>query len=157
MKSIKFPGCNTEIGKGQPEYNVVHAIHFPGVEGEILACYELTDEEVERIRQDKKLYYTRLTFNQSFQPFKIAVDIDDDQIIDPRLPSIPAAPKDVEELHKTIEMILTGQVKSRFEGRNLDDLVQVAGFLEWVVTGNKTALFTSFLRMIEAGIINEKP
>lgn len=34
MKSIKFEGCNLEIGKGQTEYNVIHALGVPGPEGE---------------------------------------------------------------------------------------------------------------------------
>jgi hypothetical protein len=77
MKSIKFPGCNLEIGKGQPEYNVIHAMQMPGPEGEIIACYELTDEEIEQILRTRKIYYSRLTFHQKFQPMRLFTELSD--------------------------------------------------------------------------------
>lgn len=72
-----------EIGKNQPEYSVLHAAKIPGPEQELLMCFELTDEEIEHIRQTKRIYYTRLTFGakchkcqeqQAFQPMKIFVN-----------------------------------------------------------------------------------
>lgn len=78
MKSIKFPGANLEIGKGQEDiYNVLHAMILPGPEGELIMCFELTDEEIEQISKNKKIYYSRLTFHQpGFQPMRLMIDLD---------------------------------------------------------------------------------
>lgn len=77
MKSIKFEGCNLEIGKGQAEYNVIHGMHFPSNEGEIIACFELSDEELEKINKTKKIYYSRWTFGSPFQPMRLFTDLSD--------------------------------------------------------------------------------
>lgn len=78
MQSIKFPGATLEIGKGQEDvYNVLHAMPQPGTEGEVIMCFELTDEEIEKIKETKKLWYFRWTFNQPFQPMKLAVNLED--------------------------------------------------------------------------------
>jgi hypothetical protein len=75
MKSIKLPCMTLEIGKGQPEYSVLHAAKIPGPEGELLMCFELTDEEIAEIQRTKHIYYSRLTFEnkcracQAPQPF----------------------------------------------------------------------------------------
>jgi len=78
MISVKFPGSNLEIGKGQPEYNVLHAMQVPSLEGELIMCFELTDEEIERLRVTKKIYYKRWTFGHSFQPMKLQIELHDD-------------------------------------------------------------------------------
>ncbi len=86
MKSIPFPGATLQIGKGQPEYNVIHAMPVPGPEGELIICFELTDEEIEHIVRNKKIFYRRWTFGQtcracgqvqSFQPLRIDTDLSD--------------------------------------------------------------------------------
>lgn len=77
MRSVKFPGCNLEIGKGQPEYSVIHAMQVPGPEGEIIACYELTDDEIKQINKTGKIFYSRLTFGQKFQPMRLFTDMSD--------------------------------------------------------------------------------
>lgn len=90
MKSIPFPGATLQIGKGQPEYNVIHAMPVGGPEGEIIACFELTDEEVEQIVKTKKIFYSRWTFGgvvrchhcskvtaSGFQPMRIFTELGD--------------------------------------------------------------------------------
>lgn len=77
MKSIKFPGCILEIGKGQEQYNTLHAMPQYGTEGEVVMCFEMTDEEVARIVETKKIWYFRWTFNQPFQPMRITTDLED--------------------------------------------------------------------------------
>lgn len=87
MISVKFPGANIEIGKGQPEYNVLHAMQVPGVEGELIICFEFTTEEVQQIVSTHKIYYKRWTFGsvcdkcgarQGFLPMKLQVELHDD-------------------------------------------------------------------------------
>jgi hypothetical protein len=74
MKSVKIPGCNLEIGKGQSEYHIIHAMSMPGPEGEIIACFELSDEELAQINVTRKIYYSRWTFGHNFQPMRIYTD-----------------------------------------------------------------------------------
>lgn len=71
MRSLKFEGCTHAIAGTQNQYNTLHAQLLPGKEGEVLMIFELTDEEVAEIVRTKKVVYSRLTFGQSFQPFKI--------------------------------------------------------------------------------------
>lgn len=75
MKSIKFPGCSLEIGKGQSEYNTLHAMHVPGPEGEVVMCFELSEDDLKQINQTKKIYYSRWTFGGPFQPMKLFTDL----------------------------------------------------------------------------------
>jgi len=77
MKSIKFPGATIEIGKGQPEYNVLHAMQGPN-EAELVMCFELSDEELAEINRTKKIYYSRLMYGGGgFQPMKLYTSLDD--------------------------------------------------------------------------------
>lgn len=77
MKSIKFPGCDLEIGKEQPEYEVLHAMRVPSPQGEVIMCFELSQEEIEEIIRTRKLYYMRWTFGERFQPMKLTTDLSD--------------------------------------------------------------------------------
>lgn len=77
MKSIKFPGCDFEIGKGQPEYDVLHAMRVPSNEGEVIICFELTQAEIEDLIRTRKLYYMRWTFGEPFQPMRLTTDLSD--------------------------------------------------------------------------------
>lgn len=77
MQSVKFPGATLEIGRGQEQYNTLHAMPQPGPEGEVIMCFELTDAEIAQIIETRKIWYFRWTFNQPFQPMRIATDIAD--------------------------------------------------------------------------------
>lgn len=75
MKSIDFPGATLKIGANQTDiYNVIHAYPLEGQEGEVIAIYELTDEEAEQIAKNKKIYYSRLTFGGKFQPMRLQAE-----------------------------------------------------------------------------------
>lgn len=87
MISVKFPGCNLQIGKGQEDvYHTLYGMIVPGPEGELIIKFELSDEDVRRIVEDRCIYYHRLTFGstcdkcgevQRFQPIQIdAGDLD---------------------------------------------------------------------------------
>lgn len=78
MKSIQFPGATIQIGKDQPEYNVIHAMPGANTEaGEVIACFELSEEELQEVMKTKRIYYSRLTFHQPFQPMKIFTSLDE--------------------------------------------------------------------------------
>lgn len=87
MKSIDFPGAIMKIGEGQEQYHTIHALPCENDEGEIIAIYELTDEEIEQIVKTRRIIYSRLTFHNQvtcrhcnritptgFQPFRISTE-----------------------------------------------------------------------------------
>lgn len=75
MTSIDFPGATLKIGANQTDiYHVIHAYPLNDGRGEVLAIYELTEEEAERIFQTRKIFYSRLTFGNSFQPMRISAE-----------------------------------------------------------------------------------
>lgn len=74
MQSVEFEGCNLLIGKGQPEYNVIHAKRIPGDLGMVVACFELSEEELRQVNNTKRIYYTRLTFGHPFQPMRLLTE-----------------------------------------------------------------------------------
>ena len=91
MKSIDFPGATLKIGANQKDtYNVIHAIPVGGPEGAIIACFELTDDEVAEVVKTKRIYYHRWTFNGiapcvrcgtinriGFNPMRLSTSLDD--------------------------------------------------------------------------------
>jgi hypothetical protein len=77
MKSIEFPGATLKIGKDQPEYNTLHAMPIGGPQGEVICCFELSDEEISDIVKNKRIYYSRWTFNNPFQPMRLFTKLDD--------------------------------------------------------------------------------
>ena len=75
MRPISFPGCNTIYGKGQEEYQQLPAMKMP--DGEVITCWELTEEELEVVCKSGKIYFQQLTFNQPLQPIMPVVELGD--------------------------------------------------------------------------------
>lgn len=75
MKPVEFPGHNIVYGKDQPEYMPLPALRLP--DGEVITCWELSDEELQQIITSKKIYLKQLTFNQPLQPVLILSDLSD--------------------------------------------------------------------------------
>lgn len=69
MKSVDFPQVNARIAENQPEYETLHAhVDFESSTTPVTFCMELSDEEIEELVKTKQLWYTQLTFGQTFQP-----------------------------------------------------------------------------------------
>lgn len=68
MQPIKFPEANVVFGEGQSEYKPLPALKFPSNDGEVITCWQLTDEEIETIKETKCLWLSQLTFNTPLQP-----------------------------------------------------------------------------------------
>lgn len=75
MEPVDFKGSNTIIAKDQKEYKPLPALVLG--DGEVITCWELTDEEVETIVKERKLYISQLTFNRGLQPLKPLADLSD--------------------------------------------------------------------------------
>lgn len=72
MKPIEFEGVNKVYGENQPQY-----IPLPvqkDENGRVISCWELTDEELEKIKETKRIWIGQLTFNQPLQPILPSAD-----------------------------------------------------------------------------------
>lgn len=56
-----------KIGAGQEEYTTIHAMPIDGREGEVIAMFRLTEEEIRQIVETKTIFYSRLTFHNVVQ------------------------------------------------------------------------------------------
>lgn len=72
MKPIEFDGCNVTFAKDQPEYLPLPAHRKE--DGEVVSCWELTDEEIQEVIKTKKIYLSLLTFNKRIQPQRLSVE-----------------------------------------------------------------------------------
>ncbi len=73
MKAIEFKEVNLRIAENQEEYETlpVYAnVNEPGLP--VTACFELTEEEVEQVKKEGKIYLTFLTFGKQFQPIQMS-------------------------------------------------------------------------------------
>ena len=75
MKPVEFKGQNVIFGNDQPEYLPLPALRMP--DGEVITCWELSDEEMMDIIQTKRIYLSQLTFNQSLHPVMLKVNLED--------------------------------------------------------------------------------
>lgn len=75
MKAVDFPQVTHRIAEDQPEYDTLPA--YVGQVGEsehhtgIVCCFELSNEEIQRIKKYKKVWFRALTFGRPLQPFNI--------------------------------------------------------------------------------------
>jgi hypothetical protein len=77
MNAVEFPGVNVALGKSQPEYKTLPAMHLDGPQGEMITCFEMTEEELETVKKTRRIYVSQLTFNQPFQPVHVMASLDD--------------------------------------------------------------------------------
>ena len=75
MNPIKFKGHNVVFGEGQLEYQPLPALRMP--DGEVITCWELSDEELEEIKRTKVIYLKQYTVNGPLQPIMPIVDLSD--------------------------------------------------------------------------------
>lgn len=75
MKPIEFNGQNVVYGENQPEYLPLPALKLP--DGQVITCWELSDEEIEVIVKNKKMYLSQLTFNHPLQPILPVTELSD--------------------------------------------------------------------------------
>lgn len=75
MKPTTFKGQNIVYGKGQPEYQELPALLLP--DGEVISCWELSEEEIADVIKSKCIYIKQLTFNGQLQPILPLVNLDD--------------------------------------------------------------------------------
>jgi hypothetical protein len=88
MNPIKFDEVNTVIGENQPEYEPLPAFVRPFTvedecekveieNGEVVSCWELSDEEIADIVKNRKVWLSTLTFGGPFQPVLLTTKKED--------------------------------------------------------------------------------
>lgn len=75
MTPKNFPQANVIYGEGQEEYQPLPA--HKTKEGDVIVCWELTDEEIEKIKETKCLYLSIMTFGRFLQPVHMTVNKDE--------------------------------------------------------------------------------
>ncbi|MCJ8153222.1 hypothetical protein MKJ01_05535 [Chryseobacterium sp. SSA4.19] len=75
MIPINFEYTNTVFAVNQPEYQPLPA-HI-AINGDVSICWELTDVEIEKLKETKKLFISVKTFGQPLQPLYMSTDIND--------------------------------------------------------------------------------
>ncbi len=75
MTPIKFKGHNIVFAENQPEYQPLPALRLH--DGQVITCWQLTDEELEEVIKNKCIYLQQMTFNQPLQPVYISVGLDE--------------------------------------------------------------------------------
>lgn len=77
MKPVKFNECNLIIGKDQEEYLPLPAYLEPGENGQVVTCWELSEADLKRIQETKRVYVSTLTFHQPLQPIFLSASKDE--------------------------------------------------------------------------------
>jgi hypothetical protein len=65
-----------DIAKSQPEYMPLPAMKIPNdPQGLIITKWQLSPEELERVKETGTIHLSMLTFNQPLQPVLLTVDL----------------------------------------------------------------------------------
>ena len=63
----KFDEANHVLGKDQPEYGNL-PVYFNDKEGSVTMCFELDEDERNRIYSTGEIWFKQLTFGKPFHP-----------------------------------------------------------------------------------------
>lgn len=74
MTPKKFPEVNFTYAEDQPEYQPLPVHHAQDQAGTVTSCWELSEEEIEVVKQTGVIYLRMLTFGQPLQPVYLTVD-----------------------------------------------------------------------------------
>lgn len=81
MKPIEFQQANVVYAKDQPEYLPLPALKVPNdPQGLVITKWELSPEELERLKETGTIYLSMLTFNQPLMPVMLTIDFPAEQI-----------------------------------------------------------------------------
>lgn len=79
MKPIEFPEVNAIYAKDQPEYIPLPCHKTPS--GDVITCFQLSEEELKEISETGKLWISIKTFNNPLQPIFMSTKKEDVCII----------------------------------------------------------------------------
>jgi hypothetical protein len=76
MTPTNFEGQNVVYAEDQPEYLPLPALQLGDEHGSVITCWEMTDEELQEVIKNKKIYLSVMTFNQPLQPVSVQASLD---------------------------------------------------------------------------------
>jgi hypothetical protein len=74
MKPIEFKEVNKVFAKDQPEYNPLPCFHKDSKEGDVVSCWQLSDEELQKVNRTKVIWLSLWSFNKPLTPSLITVN-----------------------------------------------------------------------------------
>ena len=75
MKPITFPGVNSKFMTNKPDDQPLPLLKT--TDGMCITCWELSDEEIEEIIKNRRIYISQLTFNRGMNPIRPASNLAD--------------------------------------------------------------------------------
>lgn len=75
MQPVKFKGANVTFAENQPEYKPLPA--FIDEQGNVVTCWELSNEDFEKLVETKRIYLSIKTFNNPLQPIFMTADVNE--------------------------------------------------------------------------------
>jgi len=76
MTPTKFEGQNVVFAENQPEYLPLPAMHLQDQAGTIITCWEMSEEELQEVVKNKRIYLSVMTFNQPLQPVSVQASLE---------------------------------------------------------------------------------
>lgn len=73
MRSKEFPEVNIRIAEDQPEYQTLPAF-FNSEEGSVTFCFELDEDELNRVKATGEIWFKQLTFGGPMQPVAMSTN-----------------------------------------------------------------------------------
>ena len=71
MKAITFPEANINVAENQDEYQTLPAKVYNDQFGEVISCWQLSDEEMEQIKKTNCIWVSQLTFQKGVAPMML--------------------------------------------------------------------------------------
>lgn len=75
MIPVKFPGVNFTFMTNEPNNKPLPLLKT--TDGMCISCWELSDEEIDEIIRNRRIYISQLTFNRGFNPIRPASNLAD--------------------------------------------------------------------------------
>lgn len=76
MEAKEFKEVNVRIAEHQEEYQTLPA-YYNQQEGSMLFCFELSEDEMNRIKATGEIWFKMLTFGQPMQPICLSTNKED--------------------------------------------------------------------------------
>lgn len=74
MEPKKFDGANCVYGANQPEYQDLPAQRYGGSLGQVVTCWQLSPEELQKVQETGEIWLSLLTFGNPLQPVMLTVE-----------------------------------------------------------------------------------
>ncbi len=74
MKAVPFEEANINVAENQDEYQTLPARVYTDPFGEVISCWQLSDEEMEQIKKTNCIWVSQLTFKKGVAPMMLMAE-----------------------------------------------------------------------------------